>query len=62
MLNDDIKNAIMADIENSVYNLYMDELNKHGDGTYDTRSNICDFISSYLMERAMEERKYLKNL
>lgn len=62
MLNDNIKNAIMEDIENAVYNLYIDELNKHWDDMKDTRSDICDFISNYLMERAIEERRRMKNL
>lgn len=62
MLNSNIKNAIMEDIENAVYNLYIDELNKHWDGMKDTQSDICDFISNYLMERAIEERRHVKNL
>lgn len=62
MLNNNIKNTIMADIENAVYTLFMDGLNEYGDGTELTRAELCDFISNYLIERAIEEKKYLKNL
>lgn len=62
MLNDNIKNTIMADIENAVYTLFMDGLNEYGDGTKLTRVELCDFISNYLIERAIEEKKYFKNL